>query len=712
MPRLDKMTGEQLATALDSPSGWQRDMAQQLLIERQDKAAVAPLEKIARECKRAEARVQAICTLDGLKAITPALLAAALKDEHPGVRRHAVRLCESLMNQHPDLGKAVAALAADADPHVRQQVAYSLGEWKDAAAGEALARVLIDSSDNSVLQAAALSSLKLDNMEATLQAVGRVQGKSPPSPSLIGALARMVREAQYVAVTAALLNGVTHAGPNDRYDVWQFLAAAAIEDAMPLRETRETNPKLQDLPAFRDLKQAIQQEEVMIEAARKLAADPSRPEAERIAALSLLGRVPNKQADDRELVVSLLSPGTAASVQAAAITAIARSRSKDVPVTLLSKWKRYTPQLRGAVLDTLLSRPNWATALLDAVEKGDVKPLDIDPARRQAMTLDKNADISSRAKKLLAAAVNPDRQKVIDAMKSGVTAAKADAKHGAEVFTKTCVTCHAVAGVGNAVGPDLASVGDKSPDGLLVAILDPNRAVEPRFVSYVIETKAGDTLTGLLASESGNAITLLGPDGKSQQILRSDIKELRGTGLSLMPEGLESGLQPQDLADLIAYVQTVRPVGNRRAFPGNQPALVVPREKGLLKLTPATAEITGKTIVLETRHGNLGYWSSQEDEAAWSTQPARAGTYDVWVDYACEKPNHGNELLIQVGSGDKAETKLTWRVEATAIWDTYRKVRIGVVKLEAGRQRISVRSNGAIKGALLDLREIELVPQR
>ena len=47
-----------------------------------------------------------------------------------------------------------------------------------------------------------------------------------------------------------------------------------------------------------------------------------------------------------------------------------------------------------------------------------------------------------------------------------------------------------------------------------MAVLDPNRAVETKFVTYVVETKAGMTFSGLLASETGNSITLLGPEAK------------------------------------------------------------------------------------------------------------------------------------------------------------------------------------------------------
>jgi len=69
-------------------------------------------------------------------------------------------------------------------------------------------------------------------------------------------------------------------------------------------------------------------------------------------------------------------------------------------------------------------------------------------------------------------------------------------------------------------------------------------------------TKNGLTLSGVLASETGNSITLLGPDGKQQVILRTDLEELVSSNKSAMPEGLERDLQPQDLADLFAFIRS------------------------------------------------------------------------------------------------------------------------------------------------------------
>lgn len=112
--------------------------------------------------------------------------------------------------------------------------------------------------------------------------------------------------------------------------------------------------------------------------------------------------------------------------------------------------------------------------------------------------------------------------------------------------------------VGFEVGPDLASLNDKSPESLLIAILDPNRAFETKYVSFSVATVDGRVLSGLIASESATAVSLRRQDGKDDVLLRSDIQEMSASGQSLMPEGLKD-LKPQDLADLISFLVSAGP---------------------------------------------------------------------------------------------------------------------------------------------------------
>jgi putative heme-binding domain-containing protein len=110
------------------------------------------------------------------------------------------------------------------------------------------------------------------------------------------------------------------------------------------------------------------------------------------------------------------------------------------------------------------------------------------------------------------------------------------------------------------VGPDLATLTDKSPEALLIAIMDPNRAFETKYAGFAIAMVDGRVLNGLIASESATAVTLRRQEGKDDVLLRSDIQEMAASGQSLMPEGIEKDLKPRDLADLIAYLVSSGPV--------------------------------------------------------------------------------------------------------------------------------------------------------
>ena len=116
--------------------------------------------------------------------------------------------------------------------------------------------------------------------------------------------------------------------------------------------------------------------------------------------------------------------------------------------------------------------------------------------------------------------------------------------------------CHEARDGRPQVGPDLGALADKSTETLLIAIFDPNRAVEARYVNYTAVTKDEREFSGVIAAETANSITLRSPSGE-ETILRGDLQQLTSSGLSLMPEGFEKILTPQDSADVIAYL-TVR----------------------------------------------------------------------------------------------------------------------------------------------------------
>ena len=132
---------------------------------------------------------------------------------------------------------------------------------------------------------------------------------------------------------------------------------------------------------------------------------------------------------------------------------------------------------------------------------------------------------------------------------------KGDGAAGEATFAARCALCHQVGDLGNAIGPDLRSITDRSAEGLLTAIVDPTRNVEPKYLSYTLELDSDETLYGLIRAETGNSLIVGQLDGTERTILRSSVKTLKSTDRSLMPEGLEADLSKQDMADLIRYVQ-------------------------------------------------------------------------------------------------------------------------------------------------------------
>lgn len=128
---LNKLDSASLATALDSPNGWQRDRAGQMILWKRGRDAVPALEKLASNSPRAEARLHALCVLEGLDSLRPRLIRQALADKHAGVRRHAVRFAEKQIRADAELGPALLALTGDSNAQVRRQLAFTLGEWRD-----------------------------------------------------------------------------------------------------------------------------------------------------------------------------------------------------------------------------------------------------------------------------------------------------------------------------------------------------------------------------------------------------------------------------------------------------------------------------------------------------------------------------------------------------------------------------------------------------
>ena len=254
-------------------------------------------------------------------------------------------------------------------------------------------------------------------------------------------------------------------------------------------------------------------------------------------------------------LASALAPTAPNDLQLAAVRGLAAHADPAVPELLLKPWAGYSPTLRREVVEVLSSRPERALKLLAAVGDKRVSPTELDLGQVKALKAHPAAAVRAKAESLLKLAVNADRAKVV-ADYAAALELKGDAARGKAVFKMNCAACHKLDGVGADVGANLlAALPNKSGDDLLAAVFDPNREVDPRFVSYQAVTADGRTLTGIIVAETPTSVTLRRADGGEDTVLRTNLESLRSSRLSFMPEGFERSLTRQDVADLFAYLR-------------------------------------------------------------------------------------------------------------------------------------------------------------
>jgi putative heme-binding domain-containing protein len=204
----------------------------------------------------------------------------------------------------------------------------------------------------------------------------------------------------------------------------------------------------------------------------------------------------------------------------------------------------------------MLAQPDRVADLLGEIEAQHVQSRDIDAASTRRLIQHPKADLRARARKLLSAGPD-DRQKVIESYRAALTR-KADPNRGREVFRQHCAACHRITELGTPVGPDISDLRTKTAEMLLQDILAPNAAIDANYLSYEVTTKAGKQFTGIIKAETASSITLARGDSQTDVVLRQDIEEVRSTGQSLMPEGLEKNISVAQMADLLAFLKNWR----------------------------------------------------------------------------------------------------------------------------------------------------------
>jgi putative membrane-bound dehydrogenase-like protein len=303
-----------------------------------------------------------------------------------------------------------------------------------------------------------------------------------------------------------------------------------------------------------------------IAALRKTVTDPKAPDPGRRTALQTL--VEAKAPDLAPLLRELVTDRT---MRRLALRALARYDDDRTPAKILKHYASFDDAAKTDAIATLASRPGYAMALLEAMEKGAVPRRDLSAfTARQLMGL-KNPRLTERLTKVWGTIRKPDHDKTTllhrylslvppDALK------KANRSQGRLVFSKTCASCHTLFGEGGKIGPELTGSQRDNPEYVVTKLLDPSAVVARDFQVTNLITKDGRSLSGIVKEESEKVVALQ-TQNEVVRVAKADIEVRERSEQSMMPDGLLDKLKDAEVRDLIAYLAGAGQVPLPRSAP-------------------------------------------------------------------------------------------------------------------------------------------------
>ena len=549
IPNLSVLSNAALVQRLESANGPQRDRVQEMLIDRADPATHPLLLDLLQNSAAPLARLHALCALDGLGAATPEALFLALNDKHPGVQKHAIRIAEPVAGEHPRVLDAAIELVKHPNSKVRLQLANSLGEWPGGKSSEALAQLLVQRGSDAYLVAGAMSSVSEKNCEAVLKTVLSKRPSVINSKLVNQLLAQTIATGHGPAAMRALR--LVYDPENDQPTPSKFAFLAGFFEALRANQIDAEEFLQKADPAG----SVIVQIKSSTDLARKAIADPKADESLRIASIPVLAQFAARRTEDFQLLADNLTPRASPAMQSATIGFLASFPDEKVAELLLRNWRGYSPSIRTKVLGRLLSRAPWVNVLLDQMESGNIAVSEIDAVTRRNLVSTRDPSLKRRINAILKTSGGSKRNEVVENFREAL-ALQGDLLKGKAIFKKKCSSCHKLEDVGFDIGPNIASLTDRRPETLLTSILNPSAAVDRKYMTYTVLTDDGQVFSGMLGAETGNSIALVMQENRKQVILRNQIEDIRSTGLSMMPDGLEKDTTTQDIADLISYLRS------------------------------------------------------------------------------------------------------------------------------------------------------------
>ncbi|MEO2049523.1 MAG: PVC-type heme-binding CxxCH protein [Pirellulales bacterium] len=288
------------------------------------------------------------------------------------------------------------------------------------------------------------------------------------------------------------------------------------------------------------------------DAMRDLARDPSAETAQRIAAIkSLLG------VKDPKLTAVLQSLVVDKQVGPTALRGLAAYTDPKTSAVILHAYPALDTGARRAAIATLASRAEYALALLQAVETGQVDKTDLSADILRQLGNLKNPRVRQRLTAVwgIVRESTADKKKLIDRYKALITKSgpEPDIEFGRALFIKTCMQCHKLFGTGTTIGPELTGSNRANLDYLLSNVGDPSAVMAKEYQSTILQTDSGRIITGIIKKQDDRAVTIVTAT-ETITLPREEIEEMQLSEQSMMPDNQWQTMSGHEIRSLVAYL--------------------------------------------------------------------------------------------------------------------------------------------------------------
>ena len=567
--KLGDASDDELIEQLANKNNWWRLNAQRLLVDRSDKKSIQGLIRMANNTSSELGRLHALWTLEGMGALDPSVIVEALKDPVSGIRENAIRLAELHLSSAPQLSDALLTLQTDPNPKVRFQLLLTLGFVNTPQSLEARNKLLFEDINDKWVQVAALSagSETVSLLKVVLE---RFRADIPAYSSLVQRLTSMIGIAGDADEIFQLIQKATAAVDNknakSQVAILEGLSRGLRNRKSPLMiplnlqkrlvQTFFNNSSQMRNASYHVLKVRGITEEALkdqsIEKALLIIKDSTQKADRRADAIDFLSL--GNPSSYVAILEKLLVPQEQSEVQLAAVRILNLVPGTIVSEYIIQQWPVLTPEIRDEAIRIFLGKPDRINLLLTAMEGGKILPTIVSFGSSVGLMMESDSTLRNRARVIFTK--DKEEGKKVNEKYQQALKLTGDPLKGKTVYVQSCVTCHQVRGkFGIAIGPDLGTIHNWTKEDIMANILDPNLSISAGFDLWNVELNTGESVQGVIESETPTAITLVNIGKPDRTINRREIKSLRTADISAMQSGLEKNIDQQQMADLLSFLR-------------------------------------------------------------------------------------------------------------------------------------------------------------